>query len=194
MQTSVDHTDRANNIRELQRYLRGLSYHDARIPSIPITGIRGEETNAALRAFLQREGFLEKTSIPDTEPIRMTPQYWNALRDAHAKEAERYAPAAPLFPITPAALETRIYPPGFYTLLQLMLSVLARPLGQFPAPTLSGTADAATTSAIAAVQALAGQTPTGIPDLAFWREVSALYNLEMHKFSASPPMKSGRAT
>ncbi|MBP3397223.1 MAG: peptidoglycan-binding protein [Clostridia bacterium] len=51
-------------IRNLQRYLRQLSYEDERIPRAPVDGIYDSATEAALRAFQEMEG-LPVTGVAD---------------------------------------------------------------------------------------------------------------------------------
>ncbi len=38
-------------IREVQRYLRAISYKESRVPHVGVDGIYGEETREAVRAF-----------------------------------------------------------------------------------------------------------------------------------------------
>ena len=49
--SSIDQTQKENNIRELQHKLRGLSYADSTLPRPAVTGIFDETTDDAVRAF-----------------------------------------------------------------------------------------------------------------------------------------------
>ena len=56
--------------REVQRYLRAVSYRHASVPHIGIDGIYGEETRAALRAF-QRHFSLPQTGEANAETFAL---------------------------------------------------------------------------------------------------------------------------
>lgn len=53
-------------IREVQRYLRAVSYLHETIPHVGIDGIYGEETKAAVRAF-QLLFSIRETGVADME-------------------------------------------------------------------------------------------------------------------------------
>ena len=53
-------------IRNVQRYLRQLSYTDADIPPVPIDGIFGEATENSLIAFQTKNG-LSPSGVADRE-------------------------------------------------------------------------------------------------------------------------------
>ena len=60
----MERTNENEAIRNLQRYLRQLSYEDTRIPPVPVDGIYDTATEAALRAFQEVEG-LPVTGVAD---------------------------------------------------------------------------------------------------------------------------------
>ena len=53
-------------IRNVQRYLRQLSYTDSEIPPVPVDGIFGEATSNSLMAFQQKNG-LRVSGVADRE-------------------------------------------------------------------------------------------------------------------------------
>ena len=77
-------------IRNLQRYLRQLSYEDADIPPVPIDGIFESATEEALRAFQIKRG-LEATGIADRET-------WDALYEDYLESLARFSPPKPFSP------------------------------------------------------------------------------------------------
>ena len=178
---SVDHTQKENNIRELQKKLRALSYTDDTIPRPAVTGIRDDVTDAALLAFQNAVG-LE----PSGQADRAT---WQALDDAHRQNLRRYSPSAPLYPVSGDAFFEMPYPPSFLLLLQVLLQTLSETTEALPPVPLTGIYDRRTAEAISALQSLAGLVPNGRLDAAAWDTLAALYNLETAKYLASPPIK-----
>ena len=71
-------------VRNMQRYLRQLSYTDSDIPPVPIDGIFGEATSNSLIAF-QRKNGLAATGVADRES-------WDALYRNYLSSVRRFAP------------------------------------------------------------------------------------------------------
>ena len=181
MHTAIDHTQKENNIRELQTMLRGLSYLDPTYPRPAVTGVSDATTDSATRTFQRRMGF-EETGKADL-------QTWNALVRSHADAVLRHAPADPLFPVPGEAFFRQPQPRSFVLLLQVILGALSDAITVIPRVPLSGIYDDSTARAIAAVQSLAGIPPTGRPDGTTWNVIASLYNLEVLKTFSSPPIK-----
>lgn len=180
--TSIDHTQKENNIAELQKKLRGLSYIDSTLPRPAVTGVRDDVTDDALRAFQKNMG-LEESGNADAVT-------WQALDLSHRTAARRYSPAAPLYPVAGDAFFSMPQPAHFILLLQLLLDTLSERTGVIPPTPMTGQYDTPTAQALSAVQSLSGLTPTGRLDAATWDVIAALYNLETVKFISSPPIKS----
>lgn len=179
--TSIDHTITENNIAELQKKLRGLSYSDSTLPRPAVTGIRDTLTDGAIRAFQKNTG-LEQTGKADLAT-------WNALNASHRSAARRYSPAAALYPVAGDAFFSMPQPRHFILLLQLLLDTLHHLSDVIPPTAMTGEYDMQTARALSAVQSLSGLAPTGRLDAATWDAVTALYNLEAVKFISSPPIK-----
>lgn len=178
--TTIDHTVKEHNIRELQEKLRALSYANDTIPRPAVTGIRDETTDRALAAF-QRLAGLEENANADLAT-------WNALDAAYLKCAGQYTRLAPLYPVPGDVFFSYPLPPSFLYLLQVLLAALAAQSDAVPPTALTGQYDEATARAVSAVQSLSGLPPTGRLDAAAWEAIAALYNLEMVKFISSPPI------
>ena len=179
--TSIDHTQKEHNIRELQMKLRGLSFADDSLPRPAVTGIQDQTTDAALRAFQKTIG-LEETGNADLAT-------WQALDRAHRQNVRRYTSVSPLYPVGGDAFFSLPYPKPFLLLLQVLLMTLSQTAEVIAAPALTGIYDEQTAQAVSAVQSLAGLSPTGILDAAAWDVIAALYNLDAKKYLASPPIK-----
>ena len=171
--TSIDHTQKEHNIRELQKKLRGLSFADDSLPRPAVTGVRDETTDAALRAFQKTIG-LEETGNADLAT-------WQALDRAHRQNVRRYTSVSPLYPVGGDAFFSLPYPKPFLLLLQVLLMTLSDVTEVIPNTSLTGIYDEPTARAISAVQSLSGLSPTGRLDAATWDVIAALYNLEAIK-------------
>ena len=178
----INHTDASENIRELQTMLRTLSFHDPSIPSVAVTGIRGEQTDRAVRAFREQQ------NLPPSADVDAA--LWDALRTAYLQALAPYAAAEALIPLpvgnlarTPDAL------PHFTPLLQTVLAALAASSSPASPPVaVTGVYDEATAAAVAVIQALCGLPATGRMDIPTWNAIAALFNHEMRKLSSSPPV------
>ncbi len=71
-------------IRNVQRYLRQLSYTDADIPPVPIDGIFGEATELSLIAFQTKNG-LYPSGVADRESF-------DTLYEKYLISTKRFAP------------------------------------------------------------------------------------------------------
>lgn len=180
-QTAIDHTQKENNIAELQRSLRGLSYIDSTLPRPAVTGVRDDVTDDALRAFQKNMG-LEESGNADAAT-------WQALDRAHRQNVRRYTSVSPLYPVGGDAFFSLPYPKPFLLLLQVLLMTLSQTAEVIAAPALTGIYDEQTAQAVSAVQSLAGLSPTGVLDAAAWDVIASLYNLDAKKYLASPPIK-----
>ncbi|MBQ7982768.1 MAG: peptidoglycan-binding protein [Clostridia bacterium] len=178
----IDHTDASENIRELQTMLRTLSFHDPSIPSVAVTGIRGEQTDRAVRAFREQQ------NLPPSSDVDAA--LWEALRLAYQRTLALYAAAGALIPLPVGILaQTPDALPYFTPLLQTVLSALAASAPASPPVAVTGVYDEATAAAVAVIQALCGLPATGRLDIPTWNAIAALFNHEMRKLSSSPPIR-----
>ena len=106
-------------IRNLQRYLRHLSYFDEDIPPLPLSGLWDPNTRNSLIAF-QRKNDLPPTGTADERT-------WTLLYDQYRRSVkEKSQPAAmPIFPRRPERTSLRLGDVGFpVTAVQYMLDEL----------------------------------------------------------------------
>lgn len=107
-------------IRNLQRYLKQLSYFDDDIPPLPQSGVWDPHTRDALVAFQQKNG-LEPTGIADE-------QTWNLLFEQYTRSIEEKSPPERMevFPRLPEREALRLGDVGFpVTAVQYMLDALS---------------------------------------------------------------------
>ncbi|MBQ8357661.1 MAG: peptidoglycan-binding protein [Clostridia bacterium] len=158
-------------VRNLQRYLRHLSYFNDEINEVPIDGIFGSDTEEALRAFQQLEG-LPPTGRADLET-------WERLFKAYTDSIERHSPphAIAHFPQIPENYTIEVGEVQFLvSIIQNALQELAAVydgIGEVPQ---TGEYDAATADAVRAFQAANGLPATGAVDRATWNAIADAYN------------------
>ncbi len=157
-------------IRNLQRYLRRVSYEDNRIIPVPIDGVFDDRTEEALLAF-QGKMNLPKTGRADEET-------WNLLfseYDRLKKEQDLRVPID-FFPPSPENYESVPGERGaFITLLQFMLGELTLVYDAYSPPPLTGVFDEDTEEALLRFQAIHGLPPTGRLNRNTWNRLSEEY-------------------
>lgn len=158
--------------RNLQTYLRQLSYHDPGITPPPIDGIFGNATRQALCEF-QRQSGLPVTGIATLDT-------WNALYEAYRVSlAENAMPSrVAVFPATPKnyclSLGCRHFS---VAVLQYMLRELQHDVGDEIPIEISGTFDDATEQAVKEFQRCCdGLDCNGTVDCKTWDAIVLRYN------------------
>lgn len=162
--------DRAFYIRELQRFLRTIQRQRTGSTYVPVDGIFGSRTTAAVREFQQEAG-LPVTGIAD----RIT---WEAIFAAYLTVVAENASPTPIQGYQNPAIGLGIGDRGDgVAFLQIMLRRLGERYPGIPAEQIiSGVYSPATAQAVAAIQRLSGLAETGITDKPTWDAVTGLYN------------------
>ncbi len=167
-----EHTNQETAVRNLQRYLRRLSFREPTILDPPVDGIFDSRTEDALREFQRLRGF----------PItgRADRQTWERLyedyRVAQALGAQPQRVA--LFPIIPDGYTLDQNARGFVvTALQYMLRELQyhhRELAELP---ITGVYDTDTANAVRLFQSRNNIPEDGLVGLLTWNALTDQYNL-----------------
>lgn len=141
------HPNEEQAIRNLQRYLRQLSYFNEDIEPIAINGIWNEETQNALLTFQHLNG-LSPTGVADEQTWNLLfSQYTNALREN--SEPSR----VPFFPRLPKDESIGLGDRGFIVaVIQYMLNELSILYDGFENVETNGQFDENTQSAISEFQ------------------------------------------
>ncbi len=158
-------------IRNLQRYLRALSYDEPRIPAIAIDGFYDAQTEAAVRAFQELYG------LPITG--RVDQATFERLYQAFVQDRERRGPPQRIshFPRFPQGYTIEVGDQQFLaSVIQHALSELAIDYDFPTVPQITGVYDEDTAAAIRFFQALNGLPATGGVDLATWNALANVYN------------------
>ena len=107
-------------VKDVQRYLRHLSFFDGDIPPLPLSGVWDPHTQDALLAFQRKNG------LPPTGAADATT--WNLLFDQYTRSMREKAPPLPMpvYPRLPERDSLRQGDVGFpVTAVQYMLDQLS---------------------------------------------------------------------
>ncbi len=164
-------------ILSIQKYLRQLSYFDPDLTPVPIDGIYGEDTAAAVREFQTKNG-LTPTGIVDRET-------WDRIYFEYLLSvAEQEAPMQiGIFPRIPTDY---VISPGeswfLVELLQFMLAELGRDYDNFGPIERTGVYDSQTEAAVREFQTKNLLPVTGEVDKKTWNAIVRQYNKTAQNF------------
>ncbi len=156
--------------QNLQRYLRQLAYFEPEIPVVPIDGIIGSDTTAAIREF-QRLNGLGITGIADRETWdRIYGEYLLSLEKALLPMS--FSP----FPVTPMDYSAQVGDSGFLVeAIQHILAEISLIYSFLPEVEQSGIFDAATENAVKVIQRGSSLDETGKVDRKTWNALIRQY-------------------
>ena len=166
-----DPITKSDAVRNLQRYLRRLSYEYPSILPVPVDGIFESRTQAALAEY-QRLAALPITGRADKATFdALFAEYSRLTRE---RDLRRYPD---FFPRIPTDYET--VPEehsSFVTLLQWMLGELRIIYDTIPDVPLTGIYDDATVSAVLEFQRIHALPQTGRVNRTVWNRMAEEYN------------------
>ena len=163
----MDHPQtKTDAVRNLQRYLRRLSFDDPTLMRVPVDGIFERQTEDAVKAFQVAYG------LPETG--RVDRRTWDRIYDAYLR-AERATDRTPITNFFPA------YPEGYelaygehsltVSLLQLLLQELTVIYDSISIGEISGIFDDATEENVRRFQTAALLPVTGRVNLETWNRI-----------------------
>lgn len=160
-------------VRNLQRYLRRLSYVYPEIPAVPVDGIFNTATRDALIAF-QRGAGISPTGVADEETWELLYETYLDVLFGASEPA-----ALPIFPLFPIDYAVRRGDENFIvSSIQYLLREIST-LYDFPLPVeVNGRFDEATELAAIEAQRLFLLPPTGEVDKRFWNYLVGAYKAE----------------
>ena len=167
-----NHPNHAAATRDLQRYLRQLSFEEPSIPPPPVDGIFDTRTTDSLRAFQRLKG-LAATGIADADT-------WELLYADYRASLAAGSPARMIavFPSEPPGYAMEIGTSGFaVTALQYMLRELQHSYSALADVAQTGVYDEQTANAVRILQKSALLPMTGKVDLLTWNTVADAYNV-----------------
>jgi peptidoglycan hydrolase-like protein with peptidoglycan-binding domain len=166
------HANESTAIRNLQQYLRQLSYHDPSISPPPIDGIFDSGTQKSLREF-QASQSLPPSGVAD----RRT---WELLYALYrASLGENAPPRAPdIFPYLPFGARLAPGDESFaVAVLQHMLRELSAYHTELEGIVPTGRYDEGTAAAVRVLQERSSLPVTGSVDVATWNAITDQYNI-----------------
>lgn len=147
-------------IRNLQTYLRAVSFFDSRIERVPVDGIYDSDTQKAVASFQRTRG-LPETSVVDKRT-------WDTLYEEYLviKRTTDRPPSPSFFPTTPSDHVSEIgEESAFVAIVQLMLRELSAIFDEIPELAIDGIYGQKTADAVSAFQRAALLEATGSVDL-----------------------------
>lgn len=158
-------------IRNLQRYLRQISYDEDSIKAPPIDGVFETDTRDALRAFQALKG------LPVTGSANQ--ETWELLYAVYRASLSKNSPPRmiAIFPRTPDDYELTLGEQGtLVMLLQYMLTELTHSYSDLGSFSINGTYDTPTKSAVSAFQSHNVLQNTGNVNRDTWNQIADQYN------------------
>lgn len=164
-------------IRNLQRYLRQLSYFNNEIGTAPIDGVFDTATKVALTDFQRDQGLIQ-SGVADQETFeRLFAAYLNSV-------AEKAAPT-PIYPFPriPADYSVKEGDEFFLVeLLQFVLKELETVYGEMREVEITGVFTPNTARAVKDFQRIWGLPQTGEVDRTTWNALADAYNREFDRY------------
>lgn len=172
------HTNQQKAVRNLQTYLRQLSYHDDRIPMIAPDGIYSQDTENAVRIF-QELNSLPPTGITDIDT-------WDLIYRQYEESCKTHTPPEqPTF--FPYIQQEFIIKPGDDTFLSRIIHFMLRELSvSYPGLNISdetiigGSYNEETAESIKTFQRINGLAETGEVDNKTWNQLARAFNSGAH--------------
>ena len=159
-------------VRNLQRYLRRLSYNNESIRPVPIDGIFDTETEEALLEFRRAYG-LAPTGRADLEVWELLyAEYLRLSEEEDRVERIDFFPKSPENYVTALGEES-----AFVLLVQFLLSELRIVYDTLPEFSQTGRFDESTSLAVREFQRLNSIEETGLVDRNTWNRIAREYEL-----------------
>ena len=157
-------------VRNMQKYLRQLSYTDPDIPYLPIDGIFSSATSDALVSFQRKYG-LPATGVADRES-------WDMLYESYLDSVRRFTPPKGFspFPRVPENYSLSVGDIGFaVSAVQFLLNEVSVIQDDLDALAITGIYNIDTARAVSMFQASSGIRATGEVDKNTWDRLIDTY-------------------
>ena len=153
-------------VRNLQRYLRTISFYDNRITRVPTDGIYDSDTRKAVSEFQSTRG-LRPTGIVDRKTFDMIFKEFSQIIEANDRSNNTN-----LFPNNPQNYEASLgEESSFVAIIQLILRELSIIYDNIPELEIGGVYNEETEAAVREFQKLSGLSPTGKVNLQTWNRL-----------------------
>lgn len=169
--TQTQHYTERDARRNLQSYLRQLSYTDTSIPQLPVDGIEGDMTTEAISSFQKSHG-LPVTGSADQ-------QTWESIYDSFLSSRSKSLDPQPFcpFPTVPVNYAVSKGDNGYLVrTIQHILRELSLIFPSFENVEETGDYDEKTADTISELQAITLNGQTGKTDRETWNTLVSLYD------------------
>lgn len=156
------------NVSVVQYYLNIIADFNPKIPTIPLDGVFGEQTQNAVKAF-QREYGLPQTGEVD-EPT------WNKITSVYLGMIESTSDEGTSAERFPGTLLNLGSSGRDVELLQRYLDIVSQVYTEIPVVSVNGNFDEATENAVRVFQEIVGMPPSGIVGPITWDLLAEKYN------------------
>lgn len=164
------------SVRSIQTMLRVIAEADGRIPTLVPDGIYGQATTNSVSTFQRLHG-QPATGVTDQAT-------WEHISKAYDDSLIRIGKAQPIEIILEPNQVFRLGDRSPYLyLMQGMLIALSDEYATMDPPDSTGVMDAATATALAGFQTLAGLPPTGVLDRKTWKYLVHHFTLTANRRS-----------
>lgn len=167
----AEYATKEQAVRNLQRYLRRLSYEEPSISAPPIDGIFELQTAEALSEFQRLFGLPVTGRSDRATHDALFEEYSRLVRQNDTQIEPRFFPSVP-----PDYVTTSGESHAFIVILQWLLNELRVLYDDLPSLTLSGVMDQNTEEAVRRYQVIHGLSPTGQVNRALWSLLSLDFN------------------
>lgn len=156
-------------IREIQRMIREISFFDEDIERIIPDGIYGEGTASAVRSFQRKNNLYETGEVDNDTWDKIVEVYEKTVGDNKREVVVRIIDESDV-PITVGQSALSLY------VVQAMLLALSKQFTNLTEVDITGSFDAKTQEAVEQIQIISGINPTPVVDREFLNSLSELYN------------------
>jgi len=155
-------------IRQIQRMLREISFFDDRIERVIPDGIYGEQTESSVRSF-QRNNNLYETGEVDNDTWDKIIEEYDRINEENRKNVLVQIIDEGAIPITVGDSSVSLY------VIQAMILALSEYFENIEAINVTGVFDAPTQSEVEKIQIISGITPNAQIDRIFINALAELY-------------------
>lgn len=159
-------------IRQIQRMLREISFYDDRIERVIPDGIYGDGTKASVRSF-QRNNNLYETGDVDNDT-------WDKIIEVYDNTVRLNKRQMPLVVIDEIdiPIEVGSYSESLYV-IQAMILALSNYFENINSIDVNGIFDSKTQTEVEKIQLISGITPNALIDREFVNSLTELYNIHI---------------
>ena len=159
-------------IRQIQRMLREISFFDNRIERVIPDGIYGSSTEASVRSF-QRNNNLYETGAVDNDT-------WDKITEVYDETMRLGKRQVPLVVIDELDTPIRVgsYSESLYV-IQAMMLALSEYFENINPIEVNGIFDSSTQNEVEKIQLISGITPNALIDREFVNALTELYNIHI---------------